>query len=218
MKNLMRATFKLFLLSLFVCIPAFCADASDDWQWLFQGELDGWVSNEEVPDVFSVTEDGWLKVRGGRAHLFWKGRDGIDSEFKDFEIEMEIMTTPTANSGFFFHTKFQEKGWPKVGLEAQVNTSHKDAIKTGSIYGLANVLNDAPSKDGTWFKYSIKVVGKTATVMVDGEVVNVYEEPADFVAPEGREGLGFGSGTFAIQGHDPGCLAFYREIRVRHLK
>jgi len=61
-----------------------------------------------------------------------------DEPFKDFELKVDVMTEPNSNGGIYFHTKFQEKGWPKQGFESQVNVSHGDWIKTGSLYGLCN--------------------------------------------------------------------------------
>ena len=49
------------------------------------------------------------------------------------------MTFPTANSGIYFHTKYQEAGWPKLGLECQVDNSHVDWRRTGSLYGIRNI-------------------------------------------------------------------------------
>lgn len=190
--------------------------AEDDWQILFDGSgLEGWKSNDEKPDVFSVTDAGELRVSGGRAHLFWMGTEEIPDSFTDFEIQMKVKTTPGANSGFFFHTEFQKRGWPNKGLEAQVNSTHKDERKTGSIYAIQDVLNDAPSTDGQWFDYEIRVKGKRVTVFVNGKVVNDYTQATPAVTPKKRPNVRLGKGTFAIRGHDPKSTVFYKEIRVR---
>lgn len=192
--------------------------ASDSWHVLFDGDnLEGWRSNEETPDVFTVLDNGVLRVQGGRAHLFWEGTDSIPAEFDDFEFKATVKTTEGANSGIFFHTKFQESGWPRVGLEAQVNTSHGDSRKTGSLYAIQDVLDNPPSKDGEWFDYCIRVEGRKVTVFVDGVVVNTYMEPDDPTSPWLRPNIRLGQGTFAIQGHDPDSTVFYRDIRVRKL-
>lgn len=204
-------------LVLTLCLTASTLFAGDDWKILFDGSsLDGWKSNEETPEVFSVTEDGILEVRGGRAHLFWMGTDEIPGEFVDFEWQAEVKTSPDANSGIFFHTKFQEDGWPEWGLEAQVNTSHKGPNKTGSIWGKQN-LDTSPVGDSQWYEYSIKVVGKTVTIRLDGTVVNEYVEPDTPEVSKNRPHVRLGKGTFALQGHDPGCVVHFRNIRVRSL-
>ena len=118
-------------------IPAL-ADHHEGWESLFDGKtLAGWKSNDEVPGAFSVV-DGAIKVKGGRAHLFYEGKVN-DAKFKDFEVKMKVKTTSGANGGFYFHTEFQEKGWPIKGYECQINTSHSDDRKTGSLYGIQAV-------------------------------------------------------------------------------
>lgn len=180
---------------------------------LFDGKsLIGWKSNEETPDVFSITAEGELKVDGGRAHLFWMGTDAIPAKFKDFELQMQVKTSPQGNSGIFFHTVYQESGWPDNGYEAQINSTHKDIRKTGSVYAIQDVEHDAPSTDGEWFDYSIRVQGKTITILVNGTVVNKYTEPEN---PERkRPGVRLSQGTFAIQGHDPDSITYYKNIRL----
>lgn len=207
---------KSYILSLFMAVSTLCAGS--DWHTLFDGSsLEGWKSNEENPGVFKVLDDGSLEVNGGRAHLFWIGTDEIPGEFKNFEWQAEVKTTLNANSGIFFHTKYQDEGWPSWGVEAQVNTTHKDFRKTGSIWGKKDVENDAPSVDDQWFVYNIKVVGKTVTVSVDGKVVNEYVEPENPEVTKKRAHWKLGAGTFAIQGHDPKSIVYYKNIKVRAL-
>ena len=205
----------LLSLALF-CSTLLCADA--EWHVLFDGSnLSGWKSNEETPNVFTVTEAGELKVAGGRAHLFWMGNDAVSAELRNFSIKLKVKTTPGANSGFFFHTKYQETGWPEYGLEAQINTTHKDRRKTASIYAIQDVLDDAPSTDDQWFDYEICVQGKQVTVLVDGKVVNDYTEPTPPVTPKNRPHVHLNQGTFAIQGHDPKSVVFIKDIQVQLL-
>ncbi len=188
------------------------------WQILFDGRsLDGWESNEETANVFSITANGALMVEGGRAHLFWLGLDQTPATFTNFELRAEVKTTQNSNSGIFFHTRFQEKGWPQYGLEAQVNSSHKDARKTGSIYALKDVLDVPPHPDDTWFEYTIRVEGKSVSICIDGTEVNSYTEPENFIPLENRPTTRLDSGTFALQAHDPKSLIYYRNIRVKPL-
>ncbi len=186
--------------------------AAGDWQPLFDGKsLDGWKSNDEKPGCFSV-EDGAIKVSGGRAHLFYLGPDGKAS-FKDFEFRAKVKTTPGSNSGIFFHTQFQESGWPARGYEAQVNATHKDRRKTGSLYAVADVLDQAPNTDGEWFDYEVRVEGKRVTIRVNGKTCVDFTEPD---LPEGTERR-LSQGTFAIQAHDPNSTVFFKDIQVRAL-
>lgn len=181
-----------------------------DWVEMFDGKtLEGWKVNSENPDTFSV-EDGAIKVEGPRAHLFY-GESG-DAKFKNFEFECEVKTAENSNSGIFIHTKFQDKGWPSQGYECQVNASHKDWRKTGSIYSFQD-LKIPGHKDAEWFTYNIKVEGNKITVTIDGKVTNEYTEPADHSEKTKR----LSEGTIALQGHDPGSLIHFRKLRIKKL-
>ena len=96
-------------------------------------------------------------------------------------------------------------------------TLKRSKRKTASIYAVKDVLNDAPSTDGKWFDYLIRVKGKTITIMINGKVVNEYTEPADLSPEERFKNRRLSSGTFAIQGHDPKSITFFRDIMVRTL-
>ena len=212
--------------------------ADDGFVSIFNGkDLGGWKSNEETPGCFTV-EDGALKVSGGRAHLFYVGDDG-KAEFKDFELKLKVKTLPKANGGVYFHTVYEDKGWPSKGYECQVNASHKDPRKTGSLYGVSDLLvlvpgqqppkgslenrvrDKAPNTDGEWFDYHIIVKCKTITIKVNGETTVEWTEPDGFdpaKALQGMPGRKLGAGTFAIQGHDPESTAFYKDIQVKALE
>lgn len=208
------------LLSLLTLIAiSLTAHAEDGWTSMFNGkDTTGWKSNEEVPGVFTV-EDGKLKVSGGRAHLFYVGATG-DAKFKNFEFKAKVMTTPGSNSGIYFHTEFQEKNWPEKGFECQVNSTHTDIKKTGGLYAVKDVLNNAPSKDGEWFDYSIKVEGKHVVLKINDQVTADWTQPDDWdpaTALKNMPGRKLGEGTIAIQGHDPKSTTFYKDLFIKAL-
>ena len=89
----------------------------------------------------------------------------------------DVMTKPGSNGGIFFHTQYQDKGWP-VGHEAQINQTQRDPVKTGSVYIVKKNLK-APAKDNEWFHYEIIVKGNRVETKVDGKTVVVYEEGKD---------------------------------------
>lgn len=188
---------------------------ADGWIPLFNGkDLSGWKASENK-DTFSV-EDGLILVDGPRSHLFYTG-DVNGGVFKDFELWVEVKTEPKANSGIYFHTEYQEEGWPMKGYEVQVNQTHPDVRKTGGLYAVDDVLDESPVEDGEWYVEHIKVVGKRIIVRVNGEVTTDYTEPEN-VEREGRiaERL-IDKGTFALQGHDPESVIRYRQVWVKPL-
>jgi hypothetical protein len=126
------------------------------------------------------------------------------------------MTTPGSNSGIYFHTAYQEEGWPSKGYEVQVNNSHTDWRRTGSLYAVDDV-KDVLVKDNVWFTEEIMVQGKKVTVKVNGKVVVEYTEPDQAQRPGDMGGRTLSSGTFALQGHDPNSKVYYRKLQVKAL-
>lgn len=187
-------------------VPISVAGPEAGFVSLFDGKtLDGWRANE-TPDSFSV-EDGAIKAFGRRCHLFYEGPVN-GARFKDFELRLDVMTRPNSNGGLFFHTAFQQEGWPG-GYEVQVNNTQKDPQKSGSLYN--TVKNLEPFPDDTWMKYVITVKDGTVKVVVnDKEIVNYQADPATTkLKPEG--------GAIAIQSHDPGSTTLYRNLRIKVL-
>lgn len=181
-------------------------DAKDDqWISLFDGKtFTNWKMNEH-PETFSIA-DGAIVVNGERAHLFYDG-PVKNHNFKNFEFKTQVMTTPGSNSGIFVHTEYQAEGWPSKGYEIQVNNTHTDWRKTGSVYALQDV-KEAPAKDNEWFTEHIIVKGDKVTVLVNGKVINDYTE---------KDPAKIRTGTFALQGHDPKSKVFYKDIMVKVL-
>lgn len=202
----------LLTFALGLALTASAAD-QDGWISLFDGKsLAGWKANEN-PDTFKV-ENGELIVKGPRAHLFYVG-EVQGAKFKNFELKLDISTRPKANSGVYFHTEFQKDGWPAKGYEVQVNNTHGDPKKTAGLYNVKDNL-EAPAKDGEWFTMTIKVVGKHITTSVNGKVIVDYTEEEN-PPRKANPGRLIGSGTFALQGHDPGSEVHYKNIFVKPL-
>ena len=205
---------KLALLPvLLFSLTAIAAD-NDGFIPLFNGKnLDGWKASDK-PGTFSV-EDGALVVHGDRSHLFYEG-PVKEHDFKNFHLRVEIMTFPGANSGVYFHTKWQETGWPDAGFEVQVNNSHGDKKRTAGLYDVKDNFK-VPAKDNVWFVMEIIVEGKHVVTKVDGQVITDFTEADPAQPPNGHVGRVIGHGTFAIQGHDPGSKVLYRKIEVKPL-
>lgn len=208
----------IFFLILFSLSMSSCTNTTggDGWQSIFDGEtLEGWKKAGENPESITV-EDGAIKCSGARSHLFYEG------EFKNFEFEAEVKTLEHSNSGIFIHTQYQEEGWPAHGYEIQVNNSYRgsgrfpERRKTGSVYNIRNVYYPLVN-DNEWFTMRIKVVENHVEVFVNDVKVNDYVEPEEPWRWRGGETVKLGSGTFALQAHDPGSTTYYRNLKVRAL-
>jgi hypothetical protein len=190
------------------------AEKSAGWQLLFDGRsLDGWKASENQGS-FTV-QDGVLVVFGKRSHLFYTGPIA-GANFRNFELSVDIQTFPKANSGVYFHTEYQETGFPRKGYEIQVNNSHKDPKRGAGLYGVKDNF-EAPAKDGEWYTMVIKVEGKRAQTFVNGKQIVDYTEEAGDPRKEAMKGRVISNGTFAIQGHDPESKVLFRNIKVRVL-
>ena len=185
-----------------------------EWVELFNGKnLDGWKVSEN-PGSFTV-EDGVIKVAGPRGHAFYMGPVG-NHDFKNFELMVEVKTMPKANSGLFIHTEYQDTGWPNVGYEIQVNQSHGDWRKTGSVYSFQDV-REVYVEDGEWYTEHVIVEGSKITVKVNGKTINEYDESKDEKRGADLGTKKLSSGTIALQAHDPESVIFYRSVKVKIL-
>ena len=105
----------------------------------------------------------------------------------------------------YFRAKFME-GFPN-GYEAQVNNSHTDPKRTGSLYNFQNVMEHLVD-DEVWFTQNIRVVGNHVTIKVNGKVV-----VNDYVDTKNTYMKGF----LALQAHDPKSVTYYRNLRMREI-
>ena len=188
------------------------AELEDGFISIFDGKtFASWKAANENTNTWKI-EDGAFVTRGGRCHLYYVGDE---KPFRNFELKVDVMTATNSNGGIYFHTKYLENGWPKNGFECQVNVSHSDYKKTGSLYDVAN-LGNTPAKDNEWWTQHITVQGSKVTVRINGVLVLEYNEP-----PGAQPGSAFSrkldEGTFALQAHDPKSVVRYKNIRVKRL-
>ena len=227
MKRLLILSFLLFPL-LYLS-----AQEEDGFVSIFNGEsTHNWTASTENKGSFMV-KDGSLICKGGRAHIFYTPK-GQETSFKNFELKLKVMTTANSNSGVYFHTKYQKKGWPDLGFEAQVNSTHGDPRKTGSLYGVVNIFapkdvepyavkvgknrevfvyrDAAPSKDNEWFDYHIIVQDNRIILKVNGETTVDWTQPEDWT-----KSRRIGEGTVGLQAHDPKSVTHYKDIKLKIL-
>ncbi len=180
--------------------PLLAADKDDEgWIELFDGKtLEGWKANEN-PECWSV-EDGCIVGKDGRSHLFY-----VKREFTDCEFKAEVNISEGSNSGMYFRTAMGP-GFPK-GYEAQVNNSHRDPKRTGSLYNFVNVTERLVPQGEDWFTQHITVRGNHIVIRVNGKVV------VDFVDKNNT----FQHGYLALQQHDPKSKVRYRKLMARPL-
>lgn len=200
-----------------ICVfaaTAFAPKGKSGWVSLFDGKtMNDWKVGDNA-STFRV-DSGMIIVNGNTAHLFYNGPVN-NHDFKNFEFKADVMTMPGSNSGIYFHTQFQQGSWPSKGYEVQVNNSHTDWKRTGSLYDIVDI-KEKYIQDNVWYTEYIKVVGKRVIIKLNDIVVVDYTEPANPLRPKGEEERLISNGTFALQGHDPKSKVYFKNIMVKVL-
>lgn len=180
------------------CGAVLSAADNDGWISMFDGKtLNGWKANQN-PESWTV-RDGTITGDGEASHLFWMAQECENCEFKaDVKIGHE------GNSGMYFRTAFGP-GFPK-GYEAQVNTSHKDPVKTGSLYGFVKIF-DQLIPDDVWGNQHIIAQGNHIIIQVNGKVTTDYVEATNR----------YSKGYLALQQHNKGSVVQYRNLMFKPL-
>jgi hypothetical protein len=173
-------------------------DSSAGWKRIFDGKtLNGWKANES-PESWSV-QDGAIVGRGNRSHLFY-----MEQECENCEFKAMVKLNKGGNSGMYFRAVF-EPGWPH-GYEAQVNNSHKDPVRTGSLYNMVKIYEQLVPDD-TWWEQHIIADGNHIIIKVNGKTVVDYTDEKNT----------YTKGYLAFQQHDPGSVVMYKDVMMKVL-
>jgi hypothetical protein len=198
-----------FLLSAALLSPAVADDKKDNkesdekgWVELFNGKnLDGWKTHPKDKAKW-VVKDGVLVGSGEKGHLFSERDDYVN-----FKYRVEAKINDHGNSGQYFRTAFGPS-FPK-GYEAQINSTHRDPVRTGSLYGFGEkcTVRDMLVKPNEWFTQEVIAIGNHIQIKVNGQTT------VDFIDKKNT----YTKGHFALQQHDPGTVVMFRKIEVQEL-
>lgn len=171
----------------------------DGWIQMFDGKtLNGWKAGDN-PESWTV-KNGAIVGDGERSHLFYMGQQCANCEF-----QAEVRLNHGGNSGMYFRAEFGP-GWPK-GYEAQVNNTHPDPKRTGSLYNFVDVKEQL-IPDDTWWTQRIVAHGNHIQIFVnDKKVVDYADEKNSFM-----------KGHLALQQHNKGAVVEYRNLKMKVLK
>ena len=162
--------------------------------------------------ICGASKTGILIGSGPSSHLFTERED-----YSDFIFRVEAQINDNGNSGQYFRTKFGP-GFP-LGYEAQINATHGDPIRTGSLYPDGRtklkdhakeicIYDTAPHKPNEWFTQEVTAKGDQITIKVNGATTVDWKDPDQT----------YSKGSFALQGHDPGTVVKFRKIEVKESK
>jgi hypothetical protein len=211
--------FALLLAVAVALAPVFADDAKKDAKkdtkkdegfiQLFNGkDLTGWKTHPDDKAKWEV-KDGILIGSGPVGHLYSEKDD-----YTNFIFIVEAMISDKGNSGQMFRTNFQ-KGFPK-GYEAQINSTHGDPIRTGSLYPAFKVsdndkkkiiIKDMLVKPDEWFTQEVIAEGNRIIIKVNGKTT------VDFVDPNNS----FTKGHFALQQHNDGSIVKFKKVEYKPL-
>jgi len=190
----MKSLLACLLLVGLAAIPGLGADQG--WISMFNGkDLDGWKANER-PESWTA-KDGAIVGDGEASHLFWMKEECGNCEFKAL-----VKISDGGNSGMYFRTAFGP-GFPK-GYEAQVNSTHKDPVRTGSLYNFVKILDMLVPPD-TWFTQHIVADGNHIQIFVnDKKVVDYVDEKNTYT-----------KGYLALQQHNKGSVVMFKDLMFK---
>jgi hypothetical protein len=211
---------------------------TDGWVKLFNGkDLTGWKmypkpNPGQIKEIVPIEKNGKVvayegKFKDDKQGPLWRVEDGLligsgphshlfseRGDYENFQFRIEAMINNGGNSGQYFRTQFGPD-FPK-GYEAQINATHGDPIRTGSLYPSFGVSKEdrskilvlkAPHKPDEWFTQEVIARGNHIVIKVNDKVTVDYTDPKST----------FTKGHFALQGHDPGTVVKFRKIEVKEL-
>lgn len=180
-----------------------------EWVSLFDGQtLSGW----EMIELGGKDTSKWEVKNGaltgsGKASMLYSPKP-----YTNFRFKAEIKINDKGNSGMYVRAP-KEATFTK-GYEIQINSTHGDPVKTGSIYTYVEIYKSLQKPD-EWFTQEVEVVTKEyrgkmlphIKVWVNGDLLYLFRDHTAY-AQEGH---------FAFQQHDPGSVVQIRKVEVMEL-
>jgi len=167
---------------------------------LFDGkDLSGWL-----PDVPS--KNHWKAEHGALVNEAAGANIRTKRQFDDFKLHIEYNCPKDGNSGVYLRGRYE------VQVEYEPPGENDKFHGMGSIYGFIAPAAEVTPRPGRWETYDITLVGRTVTVMRDGELVIDHKRIPGITggALNSHEGE---SGPIYIQGDHTGGMK-YRNMTI----
>lgn len=144
-------------------------------------------------------KEGAVVGSGGKGYLFSPRAD-----YKNFALRARVLLEKGGNSGLFF--RVAEPAEQKLrGYEAQINHSHKDPVRTGSLFKIGNVAAKLIDDEG-WFHLHVVADADRLQVRIN-----------DRLAVDLRNSE-YAAGHIALQQHVDGSRVEFKDLEVIELK
>ncbi len=162
---------------------------------LFNGmDLSGWRTLDPSSKETWQVKDGTLVSPGHGPELV------TDAKFEDFKLHIEFNCAKGSNSGVYLRGRYE------VQIEDDPEPEGP-SMRTGGVYGFLVPKPEQPRRPGEWQSYDITLVGRTVTVVQNGQVIIDQQEIPGLTggALDSHEGL---PGPIYLQGSEAGHVAF----------
>jgi len=162
---------------------------------LFNGkDLTGWHMDKANSSTVWTVKDGLLVSPGEGPELI------NNSKFEDFKVHVEFNCGENSNSGVYLRGRYE------VQIETD-SANEPPNRRMGGVYGFLAPSPEPPRKPGEWQTYDITLIGRTVTIVQNGQTtINNREIPGiTGGALDSHEGL---PGPIYLQGTEKGHVAF----------
>jgi len=186
---------KLMKIAAGVCCFLLVSCSQSDKGLLFDGkDISKWTTSGQTE-----VSEGILSLSGDNAKAILK-----DGQYKDFTISLKLSTTTEGKGAVWFHT---DETLSK-GYSIAINNDSEDPVWWKMSGSLVSVRNLAKSlvKENEWFTMDITVKGKAINVLINGNPIVEYIEPAVPFRTGAHASSLLSSGTFAIVSEGSGGI------------
>jgi hypothetical protein len=162
---------------------------------LFNGkDLSGWTMTKSTASTVWHVESNTLISPGEGPELI------NNSKFEDFQLHVEFNCGPNSNSGIYLRGRYE------VQIETE-SASEPPSHHTGGVYGFLAPTPELPRKPGEWQTFDITLIGRTITVVQNGQTIISNQEIPGITggALDSHEAL---PGPIYLQGTEKGHVAF----------
>lgn len=126
---------------------------------LFNGKnLDGWKT------TLDGVENGWDVRDGVLANVKPGNNLATEATFEDFQLVVEFRYSRGSNSGIYLRGRYEVQIEDNFGDDP-------DSHKIGGVYGFLTPSSNAALPAGQWQRYEITLIGRSVTVLLNGERV-----------------------------------------------
>ncbi|MGO8718348.1 MAG: DUF1080 domain-containing protein [Acidobacteriaceae bacterium] len=168
---------------------------------LFDGkDTKGWrFDNPSAAKIWTV-KDGMLISTAHGSNII------TTRKFRDFKLHVEFNCKPDCNTGVYLRGRYEVQIADNAGQDPPNR-------RTGSVYGFLAPSPEIPLKPGTWHTFDITLIGRTVTVVEDGQTVIDKKEIPGITgdALDSHEGL---PGPIYLQGAEPHGGTSFRNLVI----